>query len=243
MKIPLFIAACTLLVVGAQAQQIVGDTTFVSVSIRKAIDQYNKKLDGQQFYFNGGAYVEPQRTGETHPFFETDEWQHGSIVFDHEPYENLLLLYDVMSDKLVTETIHGNLMALNSEKINSFTINNHHFVFLKSNETKKGLPRAGFYEVLYDGAAKVFALHTKSRQEEVEITDYRIRFDEKHRYYILKSGKYYPVKNKRSVLKVFAEQRHSLKSLMKKNGVDFNENREQAIASIARLYDSLISGR
>src|SRR5699024_9578789 len=100
-----------------------------------------------------------------------------------------------------------------------------------------------FYELLYAGPSKVLALHMKARQDEIQGMEVNIRYDERHRYFILHKGKYHPVKSKKSVLSIFSDQKHALKSAIRKNKINFKGNRENALSKSAELYDSLISGK
>lgn len=241
MKLNAYVFAFVLITAGVSGQSNLRDTSFVSASVKNATLQYDHFIGSQQLYFNGSAYVEPSSTDDTHPFFETPEWQLGSIVFEGQAYNNVLLIYDAAGDKLIGETVNGNMIALNLEKVNSFKINNRQFIKIDNAQVKNSLPRSGFYEVLYNGKSQVIAMRKKERHEEIDMRELHIRFDVVNKYYVLKNGAYFSVKSKQSILRVFAEQKHSLKTLINKNNVSFRVDREEALASVAEFYDNLIS--
>lgn len=241
MRVLVFIVACATSINCGLAQSVTTDTTFVEIALAHAIAQYESAITGQQPYYNGSAYVEAPHSEGQHPFFLTEEWDFGSLKFEGQDFAKVPMLYDIVSDQVITETPNGNLIVINPQKVNGFTLNNHHFIRIDNSTVNNSLPQTGFYNVLYNGNTKLIALREKKVQEKIADQQLHISFDIKNRYYILKKGRFYPVKNKKTILKVLEEQKNSLRALISKNGIRFKKNREQALAQIAEFYDTLIS--
>jgi hypothetical protein len=229
--------ACTLF---ASAQILIGDTTFIEEAKQNAIKLYEASLKDQQLYLSGGAYVEPPRTDEQHPYFITDEWQIGSIEFDHHLFNNVYLLYDISSDKVLTESPVGNILSL-TEKLSSFKFDKYHFVRIVNESVGNSLPRTGYYEVLYNGKTRVIARHEKDAQEQIESTQLRFYYSPSNRFFVFKNGKYHSVKSKKSILKLLGEQKHALRSFISRNKIRFRKNQSIALARVAEYYDTIIS--
>jgi hypothetical protein len=217
------------------------DTAFYNASLANTIQFYESSLKGQQLYYNGSAYTELELTDdEEFPYFMTSEWQTGSIDFSGHHFNNIPLLYDITTDQVLSEIFNDNIIALNPAKLSGFKMGNQNFVKIENRTINNSLPNSGYYEILYNGNTKVIALHQKQRQERIEGKELHIYFDQKHRYFVFKKDRFYAVNNKRSILKVFDEQRNSLKSLISKNHIRFRHNNARALARVAELYNTLI---
>jgi len=182
-------------------------------------------VHGQTYLYNGSIYRKPEQTGDSHPFFESDDWAYGTVRYNNQLFLNVPLLYDIMSDKLITENINAAEIQLVYEKLSGFTIGRHKFAKIEA----KSLPKNGFYEVLHDGPSQVVAWRLKLRRERIISLEIDITFDEKNRYYILKNDTYFPVKSKASLLQVFADEKVALKQFMGKNKLHYRKDPETAL--------------
>jgi hypothetical protein len=228
----------TILVAHAQN----GNIDFVNAAIHAAVQSYELSDDGVQHYHSGISYEEPPRSDNTHAYFETDDWQPSSIEFDGQWYNNVSILYNVFRDKIITETVNGNFLVINPIKLNSFILNGRTFKkYIKSE--KNNLPQSGNYELLYGGRTELIAFRSKQIQEKVENQKIYISYEGRNRYYLLKNGRYFSVKSKKSILNVLSEQKVHLKNLIQKNGISFKNNNEQALKHVAEFYDQLINGK
>jgi hypothetical protein len=217
------------------AQQAV-DTTFRSVSLQHAKNVFAMARGNQSHLYNGEAYYEAQQTNDSEfPYFQTSDWTTGTVHYDGDYYFNIPILYDLISDDVITELPKNeSKIKLVNAKITHFTMENRTFVKLHDPNIK-----SGFYDMLYSGPSKVYARYEKNRQEQVSQGVITILFVMKMRYYILKNGNYLLVRSKGDVLKVFGDKKRELKQAAQKNNLQFNKNREQSIVKLAELYDTI----
>ncbi len=73
-----------------------------SPAYKNAVGFYNQSLNEELHLFNGKedkgyAY----RFDNGTPYFLTNDWSKGSLNYDGKVYENVSLLYDVVSDEVV----------------------------------------------------------------------------------------------------------------------------------------------
>ena len=217
------------------------DTTFLATAVQNSVKRYTQAVHYQTGLYNGSEYVEPEQTNEQHPFFISEDWVNGTVAYDGEVYENVPLLYDITSDKVITELHNANPLVLVPEKLTRFSLSGHTFERIQNETINNTLPRTGYYDVLYNGKTKVISLRQKIRQEKIEsIKDIEIFFDERPRYFILKNGSYFPVKSKISVLKLLPDKKHELKHFASRNKLRFRKNREMALTRLAEFYDTEI---
>jgi hypothetical protein len=220
---------------GACAQ--VADTGFLKDAISASIAKYNNVIRGQTSLYSGSQYRAPKQTDDLeHPFFESDDWVYGDVVYDKKKYEHVALMYDITSDWLITENYYSaQPIVLTSEKLSRFTLGHHVFV----RETDPSLTTIGFYELLYGGPSKVLARQHKLIREVIESQRIEVKFDSKTKFYLFKNGVFFSVKSKSSLLKLFEDQKQSLRQFIKKNKLQFRPDPSGSIAQVAAQYDQL----
>ena len=98
---------------------------------------------------------------------------------------------------------------------------------------------SGFYDVLYDGAAKFYARRTKEVEIKIENGLRKKIFVVKNRYFIFRDKAFLPVSSKSSVLDAFEDQRAGIKSEMANIKMPYRKNRELIISRLAKAYDEL----
>lgn len=65
------------------------------------------------------------------------------------------------------------------------------------------------------------------------------RFIETNAYFIRKGNTYYPLENKKSLVKVLADRKKELQSFIRSNKLKFRENREADILQLVQYYAQL----
>jgi hypothetical protein len=236
MRVLVSLLACFLFL--QQAYPQARDTAFLADAVRNSVAQYTKSMHGQANLYNGSEYREPRRTNDQHPYFVSEDWLEGSVLYDGDWYEHVPLQYDITRDVVITEMYtSGNPMALVDAKVGGFSIDGHMFRKL-IRDTLNALPETGFYDILYDGKTRVIARRQKSTQERIENLTVAISFEERNRYFILQNGYYHAVKSKRSVLNVLKSRQSDLKKYLRASGVKFGNDRETALRKMAEFYDT-----
>ncbi|HEX6223861.1 MAG TPA: hypothetical protein VFZ52_05600 [Chryseolinea sp.] len=213
------------------------DTAFLAQSGKKALAIYSTTIAHQSRLYNGSDYVIYFSREEEHPYFGTDDWVDGSIVYWDELYEDVPILFDLSVDQVIVEHERGNPIRLVPDKVERFTIMDHTFVRLLRDEKNK--ISDGFYDELYHGETTVYAKYFRTYRETLEAPKIIPHFDESVRYYLVKDGNFHVVKSKGSVLDVLADRKSELKNFLRKNRIRFKNDRENAIVRLAEFYDTL----
>jgi len=218
-------------------QETKPDTAFLSLAKKQSVMRYAAATQNQSRLYNGSDYVYYIPKNEEHPYFLSDDWSNGSIVYWEEQYENVSLLYDLTTDHVIIEHNRGNPIKLQSEKVKSFTLADHTFVRLRRDENNK--ISEGFYDRLYNGKTKVFGRYGKTYEETLDSRTITPRFDESYRYFVVKDGVFHSVKTKKSLLGVFGDQKQEIKAFFRKNHIRLKYNRSKSIVRVAEFYDTL----
>lgn len=174
-----------------------------------------------------------------HPFFLTGDFQTGKVVYENVLYENVPLLYDIVQDELILEHYDGFYkIQLSKSDVSAFSLNGHSFIHL--NTGKLGSTTApGFYELLYQGNASLFARRIKSiRERTVQVQVVR---DTKtsDQYYIQKDAELVPVKNLKSALKIMDGHADAIKQHLKSRGLNYQRDPQQTLIEAVKYYDQI----
>lgn len=215
-------------------QNVKTDSSFIADAKKNVIASYNNAISAQSHLYNGSAYTEYISQNDEHPYF-IDEWIDGSLTYDEEFHDDVPLIYDIQSDRLVVDNQYSvKKVMLVFEKVSDFIIRDHHFVLLKNTP----LP-VGYYERAYDGPSKVYVRHRKTLQSKA--VDYSIinLYEEKKFYYIYKNGTFYPVRGKGSVLKLLEDKKKDLKKFIRDNNLQFGNDKARDISRLVQYYDQL----
>ncbi len=133
--------------------------------------------------YRGIVYAEKYRTiNENTQFFQTRDFQKGSVCYDGQCYYDLDLRYDVYEDEVLLRLITkagGGTLKLLKEHVERFQITDNKFIQIQPEEAPL-LNNHGFYEVAYESA--IFSLYTKYLKKSFE------RKDRKSLYYEFLDG-------------------------------------------------------
>ncbi len=224
----------------ALSQSVPADSALVQQSVAQAYARYRTDMDVHSHLYNGSEYVDYDNYIDGHQYFQSDEWEEGTIHYDGTLYRQVPLLYDVRLDQLVTENLAGPLrIRLVSEKVRYFNLLGHTFVRIVADSTQQGGVRTGFYDQLYEGNVQVLARRTKLIHEQITSGRVEREFFSRDRYFIRKAGQFYPVKRKGSVLGVFNDRKKELQRFLREQKIRYKQDPESAMVQLARQYDAL----
>ncbi len=200
---------------------------------------YLKAVGSEFGLYSGVSYKEyvQRKNDEGQPYFETNKWIDGNILYDGLFYENAPLLYDLVNDKVVTSRPYGAVkLELISEKIDHFDINGHRFIRLVT--TNNTLPEPGFFELLHDGKYQLYVKWRKIRTEVIIPDDIHSRYEDQNQIYIYKENKFHKVTSKSSVLQVLEDKKQLLQKYIKVNRLTFKSQRIESINKMLAYYES-----
>ena len=218
--------------------QSLTDTSFLAASVINTKNVYFRFIQGNAHLYNGSEHKAYQSVSDEHPYFISDDWAIGSIVYDNESNESVGMMYDLRNDKVIIEHYsNNNKIELVSKKISKFVLHGHIFVALKPDSAKQ--IQEGFYDQLYNGNVKVYARRLKQYQQRIESGTLVSSFDEKNQYFIFKGGIYFPVNSKASVLDALSDKKKLLKQYLSKSRIHYKKEKENALVKLTAFYDTL----
>jgi hypothetical protein len=217
--------------------QLIPDSVILKKSRENAMTLYHRTLEGNLRVYNGPEYTLYQSTENEHPYFLTDRWAIGNVVYERESYSDIPLLFDIEKNLLVVfSPFKGVYLKLTSERVQSFDILGHHFV--KRIQPHDSVDRQAFYDVVYSGKTTLLCLHNKVYSEKIEEKRLLKSFIETNKYYIVKHGEYIKIRNKKTAMRALLDKKAALKTFIKKSNLT-RENQEAFLKGVVSYYDSL----
>lgn len=213
------------------------DSTLYNESVSRVHEVYLGEIEDNAAIYHGEEYIRNGLKANGFPFFESDQKLTGWISYMGITYFDRGLYYDMVSDEVVIPNYAGNaLIALATEKTDSFSISGHVFVSLRATELNH-LAKDGYYEELYAGEPGVFVrrekkLVTGTGSDESKYVQY-------NRFLVRYKGVYYVVDSKKSLLEIFKDREDSLKKYFRANKLNFKRNFESALVSSVTYYSQI----
>jgi hypothetical protein len=221
--------------------QSVKKDSIIDLQVKNAIDIYNHYNAENAPVYNGQEYLYYTFKMEGDPFFGLKDFTYGWVSYNGRKYDSLGLIYDLVRNQVVVlSPDHRTPIVMNNEFIDSFSIFGHTFIALQEDH-KQNLYNTGFYDLLYDGQNVQFLeRRLKLLNPRIQGNTLTTSFAGKNHFYIHKNGLYYLVSNKKDVFRVFADQIHEMKRMMRQNHLKLKRrNFENATAKVTAFYDQL----
>ena len=230
----------------AVSQNQFSDSSRIQASMQYVINLFDEEAGGNRHLFNGPEHRGYMRPATSHPYYLSEDIHTGNICYDGILYKNVPLMYDIVNDNVITmQYVKDSSVEYRSifkidlfrDRTDSFSFPGHSFIKIEA-DSNTGRMKRGFYEVLYNGKAKVVVRRTKVYVEEIR-RDLERRYDSSSAYYIQKDGIYHLIKNKGAVLDVFKDKRREIAAFISKNKLKYRKQKEELIAGAARYYEQL----
>ena len=196
-------------------------------------------LPSQNLY-NGRVYYIYDGRMEEHQFFDSRKWDKGSVIFDGQRFDSIPMLYDIVKDELVVRHMNGEGITLPSERVQYFSNNRQPFRWFEAGKGIEPTMNTGFYNVFYDGPTQLLIRRKKFREEKIKDKSVITQFPQKDSYYVRKNDHYFAVRTKKSVLKLFPEQKSELRRALRESGIQYRSDRATAIGRMVATYDALV---
>jgi hypothetical protein len=189
---------------------LLSQETNVADSSYEILEELDKMYGADQRLVKGKLY-HAERYVAGNPFCINEEWQKGQVVMDGIVFENLLLKYDIASNKLVLNTSGQSntswQVSLNTGNISSFKLDNKQFIVFPGDGNKN---KPIFCEQVCSGPVDFLLLRTK----EIRIAssgEYDYKYEEKYSNYLYKDGRLMKYGGSRSLFKLFPDYKNELK--------------------------------
>lgn len=212
-----------------QLQQVIANT----------VKAYEKAIGPQSQLYRGAIYEYYDINRDGSPYFnESMLLANGNVKYYGIEYKDVPLLYDQYLGQLVTMS-HNNYskLVLLNEGISDFDIYGHHFIKFVPDALNEKMD-AGFYDELYNSSKhQLLVKRVKSRF--IESIVLKTTFAPKNTYYLKKGLTYITVNTKGQLFDALKDKKKELKKYLKDTGLEYSENKDEALVKLLTFYDSI----
>ena len=231
---------------------------FFSVAVRCQVDEKQKDLfkwfdskigDENRSIYDGVVHKVKYKTKNgNHKYFKSSKFLEGNIIYDNQPYYDIMMNYDIYEDELIVKLSDqlGNTsnIELMKRKIKGFSILGHQFTKIEiPAEDKKESGSYEFYEIVLEKEQlNLYIKHHKTRKKKMD-SKFTYSFFEKgdSNYLLLIDSKYHKIKKKKNWIYVFPNQKKTINTFYKKNKTMLKTNKNEFMLRLAVLMNDLIT--
>jgi len=238
-RIPVcFLFTILLLTLGvSQLYSQAQEKTISSSQIRSIIE----KVDGPDPRLVSGKLYRGARQGSVaaHPYYIDENWKPGYVIIDSLLFDNLLLKYDVLENKLVLNTVNISnspvLICLNLEKTKRFGMDGRNFIPFPP---EKDNPEPRFSESLVEDTLSYLILKRKVLKLEGGAVDYIYETHEDP--YLLFNNELFKFRNKRTMFRLFPVLKDELKKFIRQENLTYIRKRPENLRRLTEYCNVLL---
>ncbi len=223
---------------------------FILLSLSVSCVYSQNGTDYDKFVAEAGDYLNLYRGTSPLPyrmlyegsyFAFSEEYEKGDLFYNGKIYHNVEMNLNSHLDELyVRVPKSGRLVMLNKGFVNNFTIGKKVFIRLDK-RFEKGAPQPGFYEIIFDGQAKLYKKIGKVLVEKIgstinPVTKSKIerKFELVVNYYLFKNNEWYKIPRRNSLLLQYKQKRLEIRKFIRKNSLN-------SIADVDIIYASIMT--
>lgn len=208
------------------------DTNDIFKWYDRAVAQQNTPL------LTGTLYHAKRNAMKSHPFYNTSNFQKGTINYRGHHFKEVDLIYDVYNDELIIRNpsyveLSNEPILLIKDQVSSFVVQGARFEYV---EKKIGPYTRSFFEVLHKG--NNISLLSK-RMKVVKIRD-QSTYEHEDKYYLVEQDESSRITSAASIIRRFPERKKEIKVFLKKNRLKIRRTgSDEALKMLVRFCDEL----
>lgn len=189
--------------------------------------------------FNGTEYAKHPANIQGHAYLN-EQYSLGTLRYQNINYIAVPLKYDLVKDELITLYLDGSSeLKFIPEFVSNFSIDGHNFFYFSTDSLKGTSLSTGYYEAILTGQIGFYAKRRKIIKENISTQTIISKFLEEDRFFVKMNGSFYSVSGRRSLLKLFKDQRKELINFIQRSNLNFRDEPEQAMKEVITQYNRL----
>jgi hypothetical protein len=207
---------------------------------------YQENFGYHSSFFSGTVYSLNNTKTNSHPFFQSDEWQYGDILINGLVFFNREIKLDIHKDALILNhqigDFYNQAIVLEDRLLKGVSFSDRYFINIQREEAESLLIKEGYYEQVYYDKCIVLVKYRKSIIREFKFsTDLIEEFVGDIDYFLICNGRASTINSKKALVKAFPKHNKKVKRFIKDTRIKFGKQKLENIIKIVRYYDSLDS--
>jgi hypothetical protein len=198
------------------------------------------KQSTDQIIYNGKEHLGYAARIEGIAYYQTKDWQPGTMTYHDVYFPDVFLKYDLVSNELIIRHHDNGIgISLFTPRLKNFSFSGKKFIVFSGEE--KGLPPAGIYEQIATGKISFYIHRSKFIKETIEGLELRQQFITNDTYYLVKDGMCYPVKHQKDLSQLTKEKRAEIRKVLKGQGLRFRMVPEAVLTETVNYYNKTVN--
>ena len=187
--------------------------------------------------YNGKASLPYTQQFANHPYFESPNFSNGTLCYNGVVYIDVLMRIDLFRDEItVIFPDNPQRIVLDNEKIDYAVLHGATFIVSFSDNNAKYI----LLELVDDGIYPVVRIYRVTLFEEtLSFNTLTNSFKTQIQYAVRMEGAYYPVKNKKALLKLFPDRKQELNKYAATHKLNFKKQTGQSIIALVNHYENI----
>lgn len=195
-----------------------------------------KNID--QEIYNGIKHLDYPSSIAGIAYYQSNEWQPGSINFRDNFYPDIFLKYDLVQNVVVIRHFNGSTgINLFTPRIKQFTLAGKTFLLLPQNK-KSSLPQ-DLYEEIEKGEISFYIHRSKYIKEDIVGLQIEKEFIVNDVYYALRDGTWYTIKKEKDMLGLMKDKRNEVRNDLKKKRLKYRKFPEATLTEMVSYYNKI----
>jgi hypothetical protein len=196
-------------------------------------------LQRLQLLYRGVIWTNKYRRFTGDQFFRSTLFLPGTVSVNGHTFKNVRLKYDIYSDEIITPLNMEEIIQLNKEMVDSFTLteNNKVYRFINFQNDSASLLK-GYCNLLYSGKTVLYVKHVKSISTAVTIQSDG-EFNESSRIFVKSGEVIYPVKSTKDLISIMNDHRDEIMKYISDNKIKVTRNDPGSFIPVIRFYDNI----
>lgn len=203
-----------------------------------------QKTSGSDVLLNGRIWWNKHAKVTGDPFFISDSYLKGSVVFNGQNFGNLDLKYDICSDELVYKPESHPVILLNKEMVDSFKVSAfdiatgfREYRFVNAGTDPLSGP-AGYVNLLYDGPTSLMVKYAKKIQPLADQGIYDL-FHQELKIFLRKDTTIVPVTGRKHLMSILGDKKKEIREYRKQPRHRISMKEPDSLVPVLEFYDSL----
>jgi hypothetical protein len=207
-------------------------------------DDYNffmKASNENAMIFRGSA---PVKYGKKSPndgstyFAYSSDFAKGDIMYRGKRYYNILLNINAHADELYLKRNGSEIWILvDKNRVDYCFLGDRKFIYAKAPSPSSTL-KEGFYEVIYDGRAKIYKKIKKNYKEDLSGERVKTGYSTWIMYYFYKDEKWYEMRNLSGIARHYKPFRKDIDTIIKEKKLSVREKPEEAYREVLNYLET-----
>jgi hypothetical protein len=208
-------------------------------------DWYDNKVGKENLDINKGRILlnyDKSIEGNNRFFF--DKYYFGTVKFDNQIYNNILLNYDAYKDELIINPNNesgSDVILLTKEKVDYFSLNDKKYVNINYNDFKTPDFIKGFYEEKIIGANFILYIKNIKNRKDLIVGDKLFDdFNSSTHYYLKYNEQFYEISSKKSIVTILPEYKKMINEFYSKNQLVEKSSKVKFFEDLLTYLNTLI---